>query len=71
MVSLESSKQQYAGGLMMVGTPVPGHFDEVKVNDMPEHQETDQLLEKEFALDIVDGRHRRSCIQLLADSAEP
>lgn len=71
VTSPKPKKQRYAVPLMNIAHSVSGRFSAVKVGDMLEQRRTDLLLSKELVLALLEGRHRRSCIQKLADSCEP
>lgn len=71
MKSLNSNKYQSGAGLMTFANPDSGRCDAVKVHDMLEQQGIHSLLRKEFAPAIVNGCHRRSCTEKLAESGEP
>lgn len=58
-------------GSMTVASPVSGRFGAVGVDGILDQHVTGLFLTKEFALAIVESRHRRSCNQQLADFSEP
>lgn len=70
MTSLNSNKYRYGIGLVTVGSLVSARFGAGKIGDILEKQRTDLFLNKEVALDIVDGHHRCFCIQKLANSGQ-
>lgn len=68
--SLEPNKSRYALGSKAAANPVSKRSGAVKVRKMLEQQKADWFFLKEFALAIVDGSHRCSCFQKLADFGE-
>lgn len=55
---------------MTVRNPISERLGAVKADVKLEQREMDFVRRKESALDIVEGRHRRLCIQELADSGK-
>lgn len=56
---------------MIVPNFVFGRLSAVEVDRVLEQRRKDLFFRIEFALDIVDRRHRRSSIRKFADSGEP
>lgn len=55
---------------MTVASSGFGRFGALEVSNVLEQRGTDVFLKMELSLAIVDGRHRRSITQKLADSGE-
>lgn len=69
--SLRVYQYQYGHGLMTVASPSSGTFGAVNVETTIENRWKERFLKEKFLLAVVNGPHRRSCIQKLATSTQP
>lgn len=62
---------QYLVGLMTFANPVSGPLGVFIIDEMLEQRMAELFEKEDLSPAIVDGRHRRSCLEKLAESGEP